>query len=876
MRALGFLLLLLVLASSALAVGAPGYIPDGARPRIWLTSSELTTLAGKRDTSHADWTDLKAWCDSHIADAGYATDPADQAKYDLTGWGGDNNYWMGYRMSGFAEHLYNYGLAYQIAKQPGANQDLALASTYAARARTLLVDGIATALRAGEENNGLKALRVGSLHDITINAAERTAAGTLLSGFKNGYSSRNIMAVPVAYDWIYDTLSTGDKNLLSAMMLRWYDWMHGTRSTYNNGVLIAGLRYHEDQDGDCTGINVCTTLTGTATKAYALYDMGNNFGSGHLALSTLIALATYGDQAESASYLAKAKTYLNTYGVAQYESGLAHSGGDSPEGWNYGGGFMYSILGLYGYHTATLDPVIQNMAWPSDLVRAIPYRVGGDFIKMPMWGYWSGVPYEQSRIGHVARFIGIEQKLRPTSYMAQVGQFLLDTPAYTQSLSPWEKMFLYSSPAVAASPTALNLPLSYVATGNGLFASRSSWVSHPVVHLTARLEGKITTSHEGYDEGHISLIRGNDVLLAHQNSVGDAPPSNSFNTILFNNTSHHANTTSPVISIDRKVDAAGYSFVSGDITNAWKRVWQTDRAKLFRRSILHVRPGFVVVYDVTQSNTATGNLKEWLTQYQADPTVSADTVSAIVGSSKLFVKTLFPTGGTFTKTNPATGFWRVKYTPSASQEYDQFLNVIEAGDSGIDQSSASLIDATNGRGALIGGNIVAMFTKDQTSAPMSGLAYTVNTAAASTHYIADLTPGATYNVTVDGGSVVPYIANTGGVVVFNSSPTGSHTYSIIHSLAPLTDADGDGYFAETDDCNDTNPNVHPGAVDIPSNGIDEDCVGGDAIPSCTPTNGGVEICGDSIDQDCNGSDLPCAPSGGSGFFQGSGGFGLHL
>ncbi len=93
----------------------------------------------------------------------------------------------------------------------------------------------------------------------------------------------------------------------------------------------------------------------------------------------------------------------------------------------------------------------------------------------------------------------------------------------------------------------------------------------------------------------------------------------------------------------------------------------------------------------------------------------------------------------------------------------------------------------------------------------------------------------------------------------------------------LDDVDGDGYVAEVaggDDCDDENPDVHPGASEVPYDGVDQDCDGSDLVdqdhdgypppeaggddcddldPDVHP--GGHEVPYDGVDQDCDGVDL---------------------
>ncbi|MFT3925979.1 MAG: MopE-related protein [Myxococcales bacterium] len=105
---------------------------------------------------------------------------------------------------------------------------------------------------------------------------------------------------------------------------------------------------------------------------------------------------------------------------------------------------------------------------------------------------------------------------------------------------------------------------------------------------------------------------------------------------------------------------------------------------------------------------------------------------------------------------------------------------------------------------------------------------------------------------------------------------------------PCEENDGDGYLPARcggDDCNDNDVTIHPDAVDRCGDGIDQDCDGQDpscdAPPTCprdvdgdgaqpaecggcdcddnNPTIhcGAVDVCGDGVDQDCQGGDAAC-------------------
>lgn len=110
------------------------------------------------------------------------------------------------------------------------------------------------------------------------------------------------------------------------------------------------------------------------------------------------------------------------------------------------------------------------------------------------------------------------------------------------------------------------------------------------------------------------------------------------------------------------------------------------------------------------------------------------------------------------------------------------------------------------------------------------------------------------------------------LLVACSGKDGDPDSPVDDTAPPLVDADDDGHPSDVD-CDDTDPYTHPGADDVPYDGVDQDCQGGDLVDydgdgyvgtaaggdDCMDSNpevnpGHEEVCYNGLDDNCSGNE----------------------
>ena len=487
-------------------------------------------------------------------------------------------------------------------------------------------------------------------------ANDRNAVGdgaggnTRVNDGNNGYSIRNVgVFLALGYDWMYDYIRVKYPSKLAVYQTRLNSWITLYETQDGSSPSIAGYLHDVTEHGGVSNYYMAYFLT-KAFTGYALHETD----------ADTVALG----------HINGALTQFNTI-RATYDTKL--KGGDFPEGWMYGEEtisnlFLYlmgvkSASGLDLFNNAPLLNGSTVFNYPMDTLNAhihalIPSKKGvyqGHDWKTEYHGYPSKPGLSLNTVLAVSHsFKGTEAARKAQYYINSLNSSDFQYGA----VAPWQ-LFLLRDPNAPSDNYTQTEPLSYWGQGTGTVFMRSSWAIDAVWGSFVAGPG-IAVDHQHADQGHFTLVRGNDQLVIDS---GDYEYQGSHtryhNSVLVDTKGEfsfsRAGATRPGqnvcpgcgtgVAIKSFLDQGTYLSIQADITNAYHGEYSfntnTNPATSILRNVVYIRPGYVVLFDSVHLKKDT--YQPTTTVHTLNlPTMSANTFSATAGSSKILGKTLLP------------------------------------------------------------------------------------------------------------------------------------------------------------------------------------------------------------------------------------------
>jgi hypothetical protein len=737
------------------AVSAPTVATT--HPYLLLDATTLAALRQRATANTAEWTQLKAACDTYIG--GTVNYPTGAPYPDPPNLG------QGYEGDVYFPVLMNEAMCYQALRLSNPTA----AATYGAKAVDILMK-MSTPFTTGSGNQGEDPL---------------TDDGYVIRYYGVGFG--------LAYDWLYDLLTPAQRTQVYTTANAWltafedpngkaaYAYAH-PQSNYYAGYFhakaVIALGTYTDNPSAATEWAdwYSNQFTQRVQPYYALHLLGGGWPEG---------FGNYGP-----------KGVLNM-SMPMREVKTA-TGQD----------LIHVAAAPYSYPLDSADYAM-HFTWPSRAYfddRDTNHEVS------------TTQPAGTTQTGMFVQILGALNYWGSTKATV-FHQYLNEVNAATSnygSADPW-LLFLDTDPSVGTTPVN-TLPLSYLALGMNSVAARSDWTTSaswmsfragPYVNNPDQAE-------EGFDQGSLALARGAVPLLV--NTYGwmvHNPNGSSDETLLYNDlfsdldgTVFHGNRQIYNIfyvrhmsgsSVAERYGQGTFNTEDGQVRTQvsafedgsdYVYVLATHLEDMYRpfsagagvaawsRQIVYLRPNRFVVYDRTTSgSTSYDQYMAW--HFPASPVAG----TAASGQNRLDVTyngtyagamtTVLPASTTTTTvslypTSNPVKVWQVQVRPPNTNVSQQWLTVFDM--SSTASAVAAISPVTITQGAVLGvrlaasdGNSVVISSSGAAGTPVAGtIAYTVPVAV-SQHVITDLTAATGYNITVStSGSTQAITVSSGG------------------------------------------------------------------------------------------------------------------
>ncbi len=755
------------------AENLPTSIPNpGGHPRLWITSSDLPRLQSWATQNNPLWQDGLAQV---AITAKEAMDRGDVPKRDC----GTREY------EEYATEMYAELFAYLSLVDPDAKAR----SDYAARARTLLMHVMNAAAQGPSDAENFQC------NETNTYPAYRAPEFFATDSNRARWHGE---AYPLVVDWIYPSLSAQDKTTIRKVFLRW-----------SKEIVQSG--YHHPEPIGL--INSPDLLADQAQVRWA----GNNYFTAHMRNLGMMAMALDpSDDPDGAlrAYLDQATgSWLYIFDHLTRGDSV---GGLLPEGVEYSPQTAsYAIQFLLALHTAGQDDPaargpqvrLQDNPFWDDMVTAYLHSIS------PATTLLKGEEYRGPV--HLPAFYGDAQSYQLPDYINAFGALglydlatgntkRLETLRWIQRETPtggtkqlMDRVsnpndfrdsilyFMLFDPGVAnAIDPRSGIALDFFAPGMNKIFSRTSW-KPDAAWFNFSLSWNLI-DHQQADGNHFEFYRNGEWLTkAHIGyaDIAEGIASSEFRNLpaIENNRPaeredddwridlwRRGSQWNLVASGDPKLIAHSaneeFVYAFGDATNLYNSAANNSTDVLYaNRSIVWLKPDFIVVYDRLGSKTQ-GRFKRWWLQIPTPAKINgAQAVMQTASGQQLFVNALLPSKAVLNAVNqneqhiedtqasnePMTV--RLKIEAPGGPAAVNFLVALQGADAGKSPVSTSLLRSDDGafEGAVIN-NLTAVLFPVQVDGPQK-ITFQVP-ASVSLSLITGLTPGAGYTVNVESAS----------------------------------------------------------------------------------------------------------------------------
>jgi len=754
---------------AVITVSAPGH------PRLWLDAGTLTKLRAKVSGQSADWLALKQQCDRYLGSTVY--DPTGPTYPDSTP--DVANIGAGYQGSGYADPVFELGLAYQALK----TSNPVLAARYAQKGRDLL-------------------------YAMSLPGNDAIAAD---SGFGVRFYG---VDMAMGYDWLYDALTQSDRDRVYQSLQAWLANFETNSFYYVSDPNIQG--------NYMAGYYAAAGLTALATEydypeAEARWNQwltNTHYGRFQPYYSTWL---TGGGWPEGWSYGQLATLNL-TYPV-----------------W---GALTAKGLDLVHTSPAFTFPADQSrylmyFSWPSQQ-RMDDRGMTHSGINPTGWN----PSFLQSEAG-LATLLGADWAGYFHRFAREIRSAIANGVfSYPPSDSSplWEDFLLWDENA--PEEDYRRMPRSYEATGMNMAAVRSSWDTNAVwgSFTSGPYVNDPGSGEEFFDQGSLAIVRGDVPLLVNATGYamrhtpgttdGDTYenylvyPDGSGNTdsnpllgqrtlfnILYAKTANglHSGQSSidpltqlgnpdgsvfpPRTRLSAFEDDGDFAYLQGThLEDVYNRDQNGDPVVSgWSREVIYLRPKLFVVYDQTSVTNITDQYVGFhLPRVPTAPPGTSNRFDvADAGTFAGAVTTLFPLGHTnrlvdipcATDANDnnfiSNKVWRLEVRPTDGALDQHWMTILDAAASSGEVCGVSRISAADGNllagnfiGTILsapGSNGVVLFSQAPVSQPTAGPVQYVVPVAETLHVVCGLEPNTAFSITTGtaAGNLTVQISNGG-------------------------------------------------------------------------------------------------------------------